>query len=109
MSKAERETIIRWDCEDRTPVLYTADPAQAKRWTKLGYAVSVFGSHLDGAPRGWAAKGVAGCVRFRRLQDGALVKRANGARNLAVHQQILQGRRAEAAGSLTGSGRQRTP
>ena len=39
MSRAERETVIRWDCEDRVPVMYTADPAQARRWTRLGYAV----------------------------------------------------------------------
>ena len=41
MSKAEKETVIRWDCEDPVPVLYTADPAQARRWIKLGYPVTV--------------------------------------------------------------------
>jgi hypothetical protein len=29
MTKAEKETIIRWDCEDPVPVMYTSDPAQA--------------------------------------------------------------------------------
>jgi len=101
MTKAERETIIRWDCEDRTPVLYTADPSQAKRWQKLGYAVSVFGTHLDGTPRGWAAQGVAGCVRFRRLKDGALAKRANGAQNLPVHRRSFEQRATEAPESAS--------
>ena len=50
MSRAERETVIRWDCEDRMPVMYTADPAQARRWTRLGYAVSVTDAARDGSP-----------------------------------------------------------
>jgi len=99
MTREERETIIRWDCEDRTPVLYTADPVQARRWTKLGYAVSVAGTHLDGTPRGWAAKGVVGCVRFRRLNDGAMVKRVNGAQNLSVHRRVLGRRPSVEVGS----------
>ena len=88
MSKAEKETIIRWDCEDRTPLLYTADAAQARRWAKLGYAVQVQDRTRDGAPRSWAARGDVGCVRFRRLKDGVIVRRANGARNLSVQRQI---------------------
>jgi len=91
MSRAERETVIRWDCDDRSPVMYTADPAQARRWTRLGYAVSVQDTARDGTPRGWSTKGAVGCVRFRRVKDGVMVKRANGAQNLPVHRQI-QGR-----------------
>ena len=96
MSRAERETVIRWDCEDRTPVLYTSDPVQARRWTRLGYAVRVTDTARDGTPRSWSATGVAGCVRLRRVKGGAVVKRVNGAQNLSVHRQILRRTRATA-------------
>ena len=89
MSRAERETVIRWDCEDRMPVMYTADPAQARRWTRLGYAVSVTDTARDGTPRSWTAKGAVGCVRFRRVKDGVTVKRVNGAQNLSVHRRVF--------------------
>jgi hypothetical protein len=91
MSRAERETLIRWDCEDRTGVMYTADPAQARRWTKLGYPVSVMDAARDGTPRSWSAAGSPGCVRFRRVKDGAIVKRTTGGPNLPVQRQF-QGR-----------------
>ena len=35
-TKAEQETVIRWDREEQSVQLYTADPAQARRWTRLG-------------------------------------------------------------------------
>ena len=91
MSRAERETVIRWDCEDRRPVMYTADPVQARRWSRLGYAVRVMDDARDGTPRSWTVTGAVGCVRFRRVRDGVMVKRASGAQNLPVHRQI-QGR-----------------
>ena len=90
MSKAEKETIIRWDCEDRTPKLYTADPAQARRWSKLGYQVAVLDTDRKGTPRSWVADGALGCVRFRRLEDGAIVKRTNGGENLSMYRQVRE-------------------
>ncbi len=66
-TKAEQDTVIRWDRENRTVQLYTADPAQACRWNRLGHDVSVQGSNRDGRPHGWTATGPGGCVRFRRL------------------------------------------
>jgi len=89
MNGAERETVIRWDCEDRRPVLYTADPVQARRWARLGYAVRVADTARDGTPRSWTVTGAVGCVRFRRVKDGVPVKRVNGAQNLPVHREFL--------------------
>ena len=89
MSKADRETVIRWDWEDRRPVMYTADPAQARRWAKLGYPVSVMDAARDGTARGWCVKGAVGCVRFRRVTDGVILKRANGAQNVSGHRQVF--------------------
>ena len=90
VTKAEQETVIRWDRENRTVQLYTADAAQTRRWTKLGYDVRVQGTDRDGRPLGWTATGPSGCVRFRRLRNGAVVKRVNGRQNLAVHQRVLE-------------------
>ena len=84
MTNAERETIVRWDCENRVPVLYTADPLQAARWTRFGYHVTVMDRSRDGMARSWSAKGAPRCVRFRRLREGAIVKRSTGDRNLPV-------------------------
>jgi len=84
MTNAEKETIIRWDCEDRVPVLYTADPLQAARWTRFGYHVTVMDRSRDGTARSWSAKGAPRCVRFRRLKEGAFVTRTTGGRNLPV-------------------------
>jgi hypothetical protein len=84
MTSAERETVVRWDCENRVPVLYTADPRQASRWTRFGYDVTVMDRSQDGTPRSWSAKGAPRCVRFRRLKEGAIVTRPTGGRNLPV-------------------------
>ena len=90
VTKAEQETVIRWDREQRIVQLYTADPAQARRWVRLGYDVKVQGTDRDGRPHGWTATGPSGCVRFRRLKNGAVVKRVNGRQNLPVRQRVLE-------------------
>ena len=79
--------------------LYAADAAQAHRWTQLGYDVRVQGTDRDGRPRGWTATGPSGCVRFRRVRNGAVVKRVNGRQNLPVRQRVLT-RAPSARGSL---------
>lgn len=84
MTKAERETVINWDRETNTVRLYTADPVEARRWTRLGYDVTVCDRTRDGEPRGWKAVGPAKCVRVRRLADGVLPKRRDGASQLHV-------------------------
>jgi hypothetical protein len=88
-TKAEQETVIRWDREDRTVQFYTADAAQARRWAQLGYDVRVVGTDPEGRPHGWTAVGPEGCVRFRRVREGAVVKRVNGRQNLPVRQRVL--------------------
>lgn len=57
MSEAARETIIRWDRETDEAVLYTADPAEMRRWARLGYPVTVYGT-TRGTPtaRSWGAR-----------------------------------------------------
>ncbi len=52
MTKAEQETIIRWDEEDQIAYLYTAHPAQARRWEKRGYPVQVLDEIQRAVQRG---------------------------------------------------------
>jgi hypothetical protein len=49
-TKAEQETIVRWDREARRVELYTSDAAQARHWTRLGYDVMVLAVGRDGQP-----------------------------------------------------------
>ena len=73
--KAEQETIVRWDQEEQVAYLYTAHPAQARRWERLGYPVEVYGRDREGAPTGWEAKTPPEAVKFRPLVDGKVKKR----------------------------------
>ena len=74
-TKAEQETTIRWDQEEQVAHLYTAHQVQANQWIRLGYPVEAFGRDQTGNPRGWRAKVPVEAIRFRKLQDGAVVKR----------------------------------
>ena len=76
-TKAEMETILRWDMGEPTADLYTAYSPQARRWEKLGYPVEVYGQDRQGHPTGWRCQVPKEAVnRFRRLVDGQLPKRA---------------------------------
>lgn len=65
MTNAERETIIRWDREEPVAHLYTADPAVARKWQRLGYPVEPDHQRTSG----WRAKVPVRCVSFRRLAE----------------------------------------
>ena len=77
-TRPEQETIIRWDQDDREATLYTANPAQARRWQRLGYDVEVTDRDRQGAPRGWTAVAEADAIRFRRVKAGRVVRRQTG-------------------------------
>jgi hypothetical protein len=74
-TRAERETIIRFDEQQPTVDLSTASPVEANRWMALGYDVRVHGRYPDGSPRSWEAQAPRGAVRLRRVVDGELVRR----------------------------------
>ena len=67
MTKAEAETTIRWDQEERIAWLCTTHPPMMRRWVRLGYPVRVIGTTRDGQPRSWAATVPVKAVTFRRL------------------------------------------
>ena len=77
-TKAEQETILRWDQDERVLHLYTAYPAEARKWEGLGYAVELFSWNQAGEPRSWRAEAPLEAVRLRRLVDGQVVKRPRG-------------------------------
>ena len=77
-AKSEQETIVRWDREDPLASLYTAHPGQAARWQRLGYDVAVTDRDTEGQPRSWTAYASVGAIRFRKVRDGAIIKRKGG-------------------------------
>jgi hypothetical protein len=83
ISKAEQETIVRWDQDERVLYLYTAYTAEARKWDRLGYAVEVYGRTPAGEPRGWRAQAPLEALRLRRLVDGKVQRRRRG-RSLGV-------------------------
>lgn len=78
MTKAEQETIIRWDQDERVVRLYTAYPREARKWARLGYQVEVDGRTQAGQPRSWRAQAPLAALRLRRLVNEQLVFRRRG-------------------------------
>ncbi len=74
-TRAEEETICRWDEEERVADLYTAYLPQARQWERLGYPVEVSDLDRQGNPRGWKARVPKEAIRFRKVQAGQVVKR----------------------------------
>ena len=77
-TRAEQETILRFDQDERVLHLYTACAVDARKWARLGYAVEVCGRTSTGAPRGWRARAPLDALRLRTLVDGQVVKRRRG-------------------------------
>lgn len=63
-TRAEQETILRWDAEDRRVHLYTASPVVARKWARLGHILTPHGP--ADAPTGWSGLASAGTVTVRR-------------------------------------------
>lgn len=57
MTRAEQETIIRWDDDEKVAWLYTCSPVTQRKWLKKGYLLT-----KDG--HGWRARIPARLVRF---------------------------------------------
>lgn len=72
-SRAERETILRWDEEERRLHVYTASPTMERRWRLRGIALRRVGP-------GWSGTAPLACLRPLRAvgADGEVVRRAPG-------------------------------
>ena len=75
-TRAEQETILRFDPAERILHLFTADPFVAKRWRKLGY--TLLPTSFDGeAEASWQGTAPLGAFRHpKRLVGGVPSKRA---------------------------------
>ena len=83
-------TIIRWDQEKRALNLYTAYPADAKKWERLGYPVETCGRTQAGGPRSWQAKAPLEPPRLLKLVEGKVVMHRRG-RSFPLAQRKLAG------------------
>ncbi len=68
MTKAEQETIYRYDQDERQLWLYTAYAADAERWRRLGFTVTEDG-------HGWRARGPVEALKLRRLGPNGQVRK----------------------------------
>jgi hypothetical protein len=76
MIKLEQETTVRWDQEDRIAALWTAYEPDARRWVKAGYHVGVYTTDREGTATSWSARIPSEAIRWRRVQDGHVVRRS---------------------------------
>ena len=63
-TRAEQETILRWDAEDQRVLMYTANPFVAAKWRRLGYTLTPNGPIDD--PSGWSSIGPKGSITVRK-------------------------------------------
>lgn len=63
MTNAEKETIIRWDEEEKVAYLYTCNKSIAEKWRKLGYELQV----VHNRQTGWRGAVAKRLITFRRL------------------------------------------
>jgi hypothetical protein len=55
-TKAEQETLFRFDEDEHVLWASTTTPRVAARWQRTGYPVSVLGRSSDGVPQSWEVK-----------------------------------------------------
>ena len=70
MTRAEQETLVRWDEAQRVAHLCTTYPPMARRSQGRGYLVQVLSATRDGEPRSWAAVVPVACISSRHLAAG---------------------------------------
>ena len=69
LSMQEMETILRFDRTSEPALAYTASPAQAAKWRRLGWTV------IQDRPHAWYANVPKNAITLRKLVDGQTVKR----------------------------------
>lgn len=73
-TRAEAESVIRWDQETDLATFYTADEPTMRRWVKKGIPMDVYDTY-KGEPTGWQGEGPRQAVRVRQIIDGEVKKR----------------------------------
>jgi hypothetical protein len=90
-SKAEQETIIRWDEETATLDVYTASALVARRLLAIGYP-------LEPLAGGWRGTAPLDALQFRPLVHGAPKK----CRYCSENAPVLSGARTNSSQSAPG-------
>ena len=85
MTRAEQETVIRWDQEERIAHLYTAYAPEALKWARQGFVVEIACQTNKGEPRGWTAQAELKAVRLRKVCNGRVLARPRGRSFLGSH------------------------
>jgi len=81
LTRAEQESIVRWDADPDSPLwFYTADPVTARRWAKAGVP-------LAARPGGWHAE----------VSKGTLTVRVRARRILSAPERAVRRRRLGAS------------
>jgi hypothetical protein len=75
MTKAEQETIIRWDQDERLVRLWTAYAPDARLWERAGFNVNEDTNGRSGQDTTWSADVPVGAIRYRPVRDGQIVRR----------------------------------
>jgi hypothetical protein len=105
VTKAEQETILRWDQSDRVAHLWTAYQPDARRWEDAGYSVSIASRAPDGEPVAWKSEVPFEAIRYRKVENGLVRKRqghGKGRHFGDVHDQIVELQRRNADGACLG-------
>ena len=84
LTKAEQETIYRYDQEERVLWGYTAYAPLAARWKRMGWPVTEDG-------HGWRTKGPVNALTLRRLGPDGQIKKP---RQMPIGRQFRAANRA---------------
>lgn len=68
-TRAEQETVIRWDEEDREIHLWTASHRTLRLLTRRGYKPLEINNGPDGRPRSWKFRLPDGAITLRSLHS----------------------------------------
>jgi hypothetical protein len=75
-AKAERETILRFDDQERVLHLYTASPRIMRAWVRRGIVLAI-AHRAGGVPTGWQGTAPVSCLRpLRRLGPDGHVRKS---------------------------------
>jgi len=77
LSRAEQESLIRWDEDSPTATVYTACARIARRWEKLGIPMQPVGT-VAGVVISWEGQVPKAAVKVRKVRQGVVVKRKGG-------------------------------
>ncbi|HLE81156.1 MAG TPA: hypothetical protein VJA25_07675 [Dehalococcoidia bacterium] len=77
LSRAEQESLIRWDEDSPTATVYTACARIARRWEKQGIPMQPVGT-VASVVISWEGQVPKAAVKVRKVRQGVVVTRKGG-------------------------------